>query len=67
MSEIARAFVWKNVTGLAIQQLIRIQILLLFIRFKLLTNLYSNATDLKLGSATYACSFRFLYSQTARY
>ena len=47
----------------SIQQHLPIQILLIFLKIKLLQNLYLNATDLKLGSLLiFSCSIHFLYS-----
>ena len=49
---------WR--ASLALQQLLLIQTLLIFMIIKLLQILYSNATDLKLGSSTYFSCSSFL-------
>ena len=44
---------YYQITKVALQQLFPIQIILTFPTFKMPPNLYSNATDLKLGSSTF--------------
>ena len=44
---------YYQITKVALQHLFPIQILLTFPTFKMPPNLYSNATDLKLGSSTF--------------